>query len=53
MAEYKYIIKVGKKIMFEGINLKNNLKEIARKYPKEKISVSWVDLSGDVLIAKI
>ena len=53
MSEYKYVIKVDDKIIWEGQYPKEKLKETIEKNKGKEISVAWVDLSGDVLIAKL
>ncbi len=53
MVEFKYVVKIDGKKIWEGLNLKAALADIIKKYPKAQVSVAWVDLSGDVLIATI
>lgn len=53
MADYKYIIEVDDKTVWEGLYPSTFLEELMRKYPKKKIAIRWVDLTGDILIASV
>lgn len=48
---YEYQILVNKKIVWHGINAKEKLAELTKKYPKVEIGIKWVPKEG-VLIAK-
>ncbi len=52
MPEYKYVIKVDDNVVWEGLHPKEKLREVMEKNKNKEISVVWIDLSGDVLIAK-
>lgn len=50
--KYQYQILLNKKVVWRGINAKEKLAELAKKYPKRQIGIRWVPKEG-VLIAKI
>ena len=53
MPDYKYLIRVDDKVVWEGLHPKDELKKVMEKNRGKEISIVWVDLSGDVLIAKV
>ncbi len=53
MADYKYVLKVKGKKVWEGLNPRKKFDELCKKYPKEEIEIIWSPTKGDVLIAKI
>lgn len=48
---YEYQILINKKIVWHGINVKEELTRLKKKYPREEIGIKWVPKEG-VLIAK-
>lgn len=49
--KYEYQILVNKKVVWHGINAKEKLAALIKKYPKVEIGIKWVPKEG-VLIAK-
>lgn len=49
--KYEYQILINKKVVWHGINAKEKLAELTKKYPKVEIGIKWVPKEG-VLIAK-
>lgn len=49
--KYEYQILINKRVVWHGINAKEKLVELAKKYPKVQIGIKWVPKAG-VLIAK-
>ena len=49
--KYEYQILINKKVVWHGINAKEKLAKLAKKYPKVEIGIKWVP-KGGVLIAK-
>lgn len=49
--KYEYQILVNKKVVWHGINAKEKLTEVAKKYPKAEIGIKWIPKEG-VLISE-
>ena len=49
--KYEYQILVNKKVVWHGINAREKLTELTKKYPKVEIGIKWVPKEG-VLIAQ-
>lgn len=49
--KYEYQILINKRVVWHGINAKEKLAELPKKYPKIEIGIKWVPKEG-VLIAK-
>ena len=49
--KYEYQILINKKVVWHGINAKEKLAELVKKYPKVEIGIKWIPKEG-VLIAK-
>ena len=50
MPNHKYVIKVDGKIKWEGLDIANKFKELQKKYPNKKVSMSWVPTKEEILI---
>lgn len=50
MPNHKYVIKVEGKIVWEGLDIVNKLKEYSKKYPDKKVSMAWVPTKEEVLV---
>ena len=48
---YEYQILINKKVIWRGINAKEKLAELRKKFPRGKIGIRWVPKEG-VLIAR-
>lgn len=53
MADYKYVLRVKGKKVWEGLNPREKFEELCKKYPTEIIEIVWVPMKGDVLIAQV
>lgn len=49
--KYEYQILINKKVVWHGVDAKERLSELIRKYPKAEIGIKWVPAQG-VLIAR-
>lgn len=49
--KYEYQILINRKVVWHGINAKEKLAELRKKYPKVEMGIKWVPKEG-VLIAK-
>lgn len=46
---YEYVIKVGKKVVWRGLNPKKVFDEIKTKHPGKKVTIAW-ETKEDVLV---
>lgn len=49
--KYEYQILINKRVVWHGIDAKEKLTELAKKYPKAEIGIKWIP-KGGVLIAQ-
>ena len=50
MPNHKYIIKINGKVAWEGLDIATKFRELQKKYPNKKISISWIPTKEDLLI---
>ena len=50
MPNHIYVIKVDDDVIWEGLDLQSKFQEILKKFPNNRISVSWVPTKEDILI---
>ena len=48
---YEYQILINRKVVWHGINAREKMVELAKRYPKVEMGIKWVPKEG-VLIAK-
>jgi len=50
MPNHKYVIKINGKVAWEGLDITTKFRELQKKYPNKKISMSWIPTKEDLLI---
>ena len=50
VASYKYVLRMDGKVVWEGLDPTEKIREIEERYPNAKIGIEWVRLDDDDLL---